>query len=278
MAKSWKLLFGSVLAMASGVAVAHDFWVQPRSFIVPAPANVPITILVGHGQFRQRWAAPVERVVALKVLGPDGISEHRGELKPGLAPADAFLTMQKPGTYTVALETNPAKSDLPALRFNTYLKDEGIAPAIQYRQRTGQMQADGKEIYSRRAKSLVQVGPLDPASSAAVPKPIGMTLELVPERNPYTMKPRDPLAVHVLWHGQPLPGAFVKLTNLDFDAVPVETHTTDRGGRAVFAFPPRGAWQFNVIWTQPLRGNPDGDFATVFSSLTFGVPAKPLVP
>ena len=77
----------------------------------------------------------------------------------------------------------------------------------------------------------------------------------------------------MLYQGRRLAGALVKLTSLEFDARPVEMHLSDAQGRASFRVPHNGEWLINVIWTQPLRGNPRADFETTFSSLTFGYPA-----
>jgi uncharacterized GH25 family protein len=74
----------------------------------------------------------------------------------------------------------------------------------------------------------------------------------------------------VFYEGQPLAGALVKFTDLERDAVPVETHVTDPSGRASFKMPARGSWLLNVIWTKPQTSSRDTDFETIFSSLTFG--------
>jgi uncharacterized GH25 family protein len=105
-----------------------------------------------------------------------------------------------------------------------------------------------------------------------VTRPVGMTLEIVPNRDPYSLGGDTTLPVTVIYDGHPLAGAFVKLNNLDFDARPVETHKTDARGQATFTIPFRGLWQMNVVWTKPIRGNPKADYDTVFSSLTFGYP------
>ncbi len=172
-------------------------------------------------------------------------------------------------------QSSPVMSDLPALRFNDYLQVEGLTPAIQERERTRKTEAPGRELYSRRAKMLIQAGPSDAATAAFVTAPIGMTLEIVPEKNPYSLAQNEPLPVRVIYRGKPLAGALVKLTNLSFDARPLETHLTDPAGRAIFNVPRTGAWLLNVIWTRPLKGDPKADFETTFSSLSFGYTKAP---
>lgn len=253
-------------------ASAHDFWLQTKGFQFPAPAVAPFIVLVGHGPARERWAGDPARILFLRSIGPDGIQDHRADLGEGQG-SNGALRFSTPGTYVVAMQTTPAWSDLPALRYTSYAQEEGLTPALALRARTGQTATNGREVYSRRVKALVQVG------AARGPQPqvtrrIGLSLEIVPERDPYRLKPGQTLPVRIFFEGRPLAGALVKLTNLDFDTRPVEMHRSDGAGRATFKVPDRGAWLVNVIWTKPIRGNPKADFETTFSSLTFGYPPK----
>ena len=95
-------------------------------------------------------------------------------------------------------------------------------------------------------------------------------MEIVPEKNPYTLASNQELPVRIFYDGKPLAGALVKLTNLEFDIRPVAIHRSDKDGRASFQVPRTGTWLVNVIWTRPLKGNPKADFDTTFASLTFG--------
>jgi uncharacterized GH25 family protein len=198
-------------------------------------------------------------------------TDLRERLHPGNATDDGDLKFQDPGTYLLVLTTdNHAQSHLPALRFNDYLKAEGLTPALETRQRTQRMQAEGSECYSRNAKVILQAGA--PTNSKAVTTPVGLPLEIVPEKNPY--EGAADLPVRVLYLGQPLKGALVKLTQLEHDAEPFETHLTDATGRAVFKIPHQGTWLLNVIWTKPLPDSSETDFETIFSSLSFGFPPR----
>lgn len=203
----------------------------------------------------------------------------RGNLDPGGDSTDGDFRFQAPGAYVLVLETDDqAHSRLPATRFNEYLKVEGLTPALEQRQRAHRMDADGSERYSRRAKSIVQVGSPLAGSQAHVIKPLGLQLEIVPELSPYA-EPRSAIfPVRVIYEGRPLAGALVKLTNLEHDAAPLEMQLTDDAGQATFTMPKSGAWLLNVIWTKPLLNSPEADFETIFSSLSFGFPSGTPLP
>jgi hypothetical protein len=267
----------TALCAASG-ASAHDFWVQPQSFNPAVGQPDPVTIEVGHGPFRSRWSGAVDRVVLFRNIAPSA----KVDLKPMLHPKpeqDAILTFGAPGTQMLLFESTDALSNLPSIRYNDYAKLEGLTPALEYRAKTGQTQANGRESYSRRCKALIDVhgaGGADGKTNPAITRPVGFTLEIVPAISPYALKPGQLLPVQVLFNGRPLPGALVKLTNLEFDVRPVSTHMTDASGRAQFEVPRTGDWLLNVIWTQPIKGNPSADFETTFSSLTFGFSRSPM--
>ena len=260
--------------LAAQPVLAHDFWLQPSTFRLASGDQTEFSIQVGHGSLRQPAGIAPERVLTLKTIGPAGSVDERKSL---LGKIQNFsIKFPKPGTYIVEMETNHASSDLPAIRYNDYAKFEGLTPALALREKAGKTQDPGREIYSRRCKALIQVG--DPGSENAryVTKPLGMTLEIVPDKNPYTLKPGELLPVHVYYEGRPLPGALVMLTNLEFDAKELATHKTDEQGRASFEVPRTGTWLLNVVWTKPITGNPDAEFDTTFASLTFSFWHAPL--
>lgn len=265
------LPLAALVALAEPVE-AHDFWLQPQRFWVNAGATIPIAILVGHGVNRAPWGVKSDRVLLLRAIGPNGVVDHLPVLRSRPVAAIPAMRFVGPGTHVVALQSGHATSDLPAVRFNDYLKEEGLTPALTLRARAGKTQAAGREIYSRRAKALVQVGPVG-GDQRHVTRPIGLTLEIVPEVSPYAARKTSRFPVRIVYRGRTLPGALVKLTNLRSDEKPVATRISDRDGRAVFDVPRSGLWQFNVVWTRPITGDARGDFDTTFSSLTFGYSA-----
>jgi len=264
----------ALLLLAGACRVqAHDFWVQPQTFQVVPSQLVPFTLQVGHGPYRQRSPIPASRIVRFQVLGPSGNAVDLSEgLHPGAVSADGEFKLQAPGTHLLVLETdNRAQSHLPSVRFNDYLKVEGLSPALERRIREHRMDVDETEIYSRHAKVIVQAGGFDRAVPTMVTRPVGLALEIVPGVNPSAVPRPGALPIRVLYQGRPLSGATVKLTNLDHDENPLEVHVTDGAGGATFSFTTSGQWLLNVIWTRALPPDAEADYETDFSSLSFGV-------
>lgn len=263
----------AALALAASPLSAHDFWLQPDRFRVEPGTPLAMTLLAGHGADRQRSQIPRRRIVRFAAIEPDG--DHvdlRGMLDLGGA-ADARLQFREAGSHVVFLETDDrAESHLPADRFNHHLESEGLTPALEARWRSGRSNEGGSEAYGRRAKAIIHVaGAAGAASgaSAAVTRPVGMTLEIVPEVDPYALPRAARFPVRVFYEGRPLAGALVKLTRLEDDAAPLASQRTGADGRTSFALPPAGTWLLGVVWARPLPAGEATDFETIFSSLGF---------
>lgn len=265
-------LIGVSLILVASPVVGHDFWLQPTQFQVAPQTPVGASFLVGHGALRERWSNN-DRIVVMK----DFFAGRSVDLRSGLRTGEVDLVTRftTPGLHVLGMQSNYAFSELPALRFDDYAKEEGLALIIAARQRAGNRANPGRERYSRRAKSLIQVGVQTPANQGQATRPIGLKLEIVPDRNPYALDASRMLPVHVLYNGRRLANATVKLTNLAQDEKPVAIAITDRAGRARFRVPATGNWLINVVWGEPVAGNPRFAFDTTFSSLTFGYPGTP---
>jgi uncharacterized GH25 family protein len=268
------LLLGLLVCSRASFIEAHDFWLQPSEYWIDPDVLDSMTLQVGHGPFRQRSPIPLRRITRFQAIAPNGVVvDLHQRLRLGQGAEDGDFRLSDPGTYVLVLQTDDgAQTHLPAIRFNDYLRVEGLTPALEQRARLHRMDADGSERYSRCAKSIVQVGQPRAGLLGQVNKPLGLPLEIVPEANPYGAKRLATLPVRVIYAGHALAGALVKLTNLANDASPFEVRLTDRDGRAGFTMPNAGAWILNVIWTKALPRSEETDFETVFSSLSFGFP------
>lgn len=263
--------------LCSFSAQAHDFWLQPAQYWSQVGASIPFTLQVGHGEERQRSQIRANRIAQITALGPDG---RAIDLRPNLdlhGPTDdGRAHFETPGTYIVVLETDSGgRSALSAQRFNEYARTQGLIRAIEERERAGRMTVPASERYRRVTKAVVQIGPINGRSQSHVTAPIGLPLEIIPERNPYAEPHTNDLPVRVIFEGQPLAGALIKLTQLEHDGEPRDVQRTDTSGRATFQLPAGGTWLLNVIWTKPAAASDEVDFETTFSSLSFGFPLTP---
>lgn len=262
-------LTGVAGATICSPAAAHDFWLFPQTFESEVLGTVQVRFLVGHADEVNSWNLQWDRVAALRAHGPDGMKDLQPAMTParGLVPGFVALPLQTPGTHVVAFESNHSFSDLEAEKFNDYAESEGLTAILNARERAGALAENGLELYSRRAKTLIQFGD-EPTDSALAP--LGHTLEIVPEANPYALDEGEALPVRVLFRGAPLEGATIDITVLGAGAAPYDTKVTDADGRARFALSGGKAYKLNVVWGVPNADARRAEFETIFSSLTFG--------
>lgn len=259
----------AALLLLSGPVRAHDFWVEPQRFQTEPGRAVPAMIWVGDHGSRERSPIAARRIISLRSVGPGGVRDQLPGLSMGGDGADMRLTVMEPGTHLLILETDHAPIALPADRFNEYLRQEGLTPAISWRRDRGQEERPGREIYCRRAKSILQVGPINADSAGIVTRAAGLNLEIVPEMHPGLLRPGQALPVRVLFDGEVLPGAQVRLSDLTAEGKPVDQQVTDPEGRARFTLPRQGRWLLSVVWTKPVPDGIVADFETRFASLSF---------
>ncbi|MDJ0366582.1 DUF4198 domain-containing protein [Hymenobacter sp. H14-R3] len=279
------------LLLLPAVALAHEFWLQPASFRVAEGAAVPVKLLVGEGFAGETWPRPTRRVRRFVRFGPGGPADST-DLRPALL-ADSVapvLHCPAPGTHLVALTSQLSFIELPAAQFTAYLRGEGLSTALRQREEAGQTATKpGREAYRRCAKALVLAthGPAahlpTPAADTVFSRVLGLPLELVPEQNPYRLRPGAALTVRVLAQGQPVPGALVQVwqagvrSAVQPSAAPAVVHFTTHAnaqGRVLLRLPGAGPYLLATVRMEaalPQLAN-RADWLSTWASLTFGGP------
>jgi len=97
---------------------------------------------------------------------------------------------------------------------------------------------------------------------------LGFPLELVAERNPYTIPAGQDLAVRLTFEDRPLAGALVVAMN-NLNPAEKQAARTDNDGRAWFRLRPGGMWLVKAVHMVPAPAGADADWASFWASLTF---------
>ncbi|MGB3794914.1 MAG: DUF4198 domain-containing protein [Alteraurantiacibacter sp.] len=265
----YKFWFVPIAAALCGPAFAHDFWMQPNDFVLEEPGTVGVALYVGHGNDKSFWAVGREHVMQFNSIGPDGLVDRKDTLRTNGNRLLAVVPLTQPGAHILALQSHSSLSRLPGVRFNDYVATEGITPIAEARRAKGDRNSEGVEFYSRRSKTIVQIGPVNARAIARATTPVNLKLEIVPLRHPQTLGNGSTMPVRVLFNGEPLRGGLVKLTDLAADAEPIATVRTNASGIANFRIPRASQWQMNVVWSEAAPARSEADYLTIFSSLAF---------
>jgi len=244
-------------ALVSSPVLAHDFWIEPSAYVPGAGELVRLKLRVGEhlgGETLPRneekidWFTAFRGATETPVLGVEG-ADPAGLLRPAAA-----------GGLVVAYRSLRSSVILDPAKFTAYLALEGLPPV-----------APGREVFSRCAKSLIAVGGRgDPRFT----KPVGLTLELVPESDPYTLAVGGKLAVKLLYEGRPLPGALVMALDAK-NALNPERVRSDKDGRATFTLPRAGAWLIKTVHMIAAPEDAGAAWESFWASLTFSLPPSP---
>ena len=254
-------------AAIAGSAHAHDFWVQPETFTPAEGESLPVSLFVGHGSDKSDWPVSPHRIIGFQTLGPNGPqSQVRGaeSLTGALS-----VTLDALGMHLISVETTNSFSELEAGKFNDYAAEEGIRPIMLDRAANRTEDQAGKELYSRRGKALVQAG--CPADVSEVwGAELGLTLEVIPGANPIEWNEGDAMPIKVHYHGAPVSGATLHITDLDDETTHFSAQTDADGEVDISASLTEGRWLVHTVWAEAAAGLLEGaDYQTVFSSLTF---------
>ena len=258
-----------VMALSTPV-FAHDFWIAPESYVAEAGEALDIDIMIGHPTDRLAWPTNPHRIISFRSFGPNGISDRQSSVTG--RSKDISIKFKAPGTHLLAIETTQAFSKLESDAFNAYLDEEGLTPIKLHRVRNRLTEQAGTEVYSRRGKSIIQIGKPTSSDDALVTRPIGMTLEIVPTANSARLAESDSMTSQIFYRGQPQSGVTVGLVDLSGDLGLVNEQVSDKKGFVTFKKPSKGAWMQHAVWSDPMEDNNRADYDTIFSSLSFAVP------
>ncbi len=252
------------MVVVTGSAQAHDFWIEPSSFHPQPGDSVPIGLRVGEqfkGEPVTRNPAKIDRFIA---IAPDG-KEHPIAGTEGAEPA-GNLQVDRLGIYLVGFRSRRSSIELEAAKFEEYLKEEGLSRISVLRAQRGETEKPGKEVYSRAAKAILRVGD---GSESGFDRPLGFTFEIVPQRNPYGLRPgQDDLPLIVLYENKPAEGMEVFAMNQG-DSSKVLSAQSDKDGKVSFRLPTSGVWMIKAIHMASAPPDTQADWESVWATLTF---------
>ncbi len=245
-------------ALPGAAARAHDFWLEPSTFRPAAGDTVAVRLRVGEdflGDPVLRASSSIERFVVR-----DGGRESDVRGVEGGDPAGWFRARE--GGAVVAYASRPASVELPAARFEAYLRRQGLEWVIAARDRDGEHDEPGRELFTRQAKAILAgAGP-----AAAASRPFGLRYEIVPVGDPSFVA--SVFRGRALYEGEPVSGALV-VALLRGDPKLRLTTRSDRAGGFAFTLPRPGVWLVASVWMVKAPLFSRADWQSFWASLIF---------
>ena len=205
--RRFALLVMTVLFLCGVPLAAHDMWIEPTSFLPEIGQVVSVRFRVGQdllGDPMPLDPSLVSQFVARDAAGVRPIVGRDGRDPAGL------VRVATPGLLAIGYRSHPSAIEMAAEKFNQYLSEEGLDAVAALRAARKETGAAAHEIFSRCAKSLLFSGTPGDAQND---RPLGFTLELVSERNPYAATAERDLPFRLIYENRPLAGALVVAVN-----------------------------------------------------------------
>ena len=264
------LLFPIALALAlTNVARAHDTWLLPDRFEVAAKESVTLNLTSGMafpaletGPKRERVEAALCRLV--------GRTFDIADILAGPKSLIFRAELPEPGLATFWIKLPPKSIELKPEQVEEYLEEIDPPAAVRKQWAEEKEPKRWRELYSKHTKTFVRVGEPSTADKSWA-EPIGIALEIVPEKDPTALRAGEDFPVRVLRNGAPF--ADFALNAVAAGETKGETRKTDAAGRVAFRLAKAGRWLLRGTDVRKST-QPEADWESDFTTLTFEVKPK----
>lgn len=256
-----------LIYLIAAPVLAHTLYFLPVKFKVGRGETLVFSIHNGDAFPASEEAVTPERLLDCRLISRAAVTPVTDFRVLGRA-THAVVKMERAGSHWLAVRTRPNSLMLPAEKFESYLREEGLEWAIDWRKQHHEGGRPGREQYTKHAKSLIVAD----TPSEDWRERLGLELEFVPESDPAKLKPGATLPVQLLWRGQPAANIRVERAWASGGRHGVEiVGRTDANGRISVGVDKAGRWRLHGVALERAQGNPDVDWRSYWATLTFEV-------
>lgn len=252
----------AAVVLAAGDAQAHDFWIEPSTFHPVAGTSVAVGLRVGQnfvGDPVPRFSSSIEQFFVRQGGGEQQINGMENIDPAGWFRADGQ------STAVIAYRSSGSFTELPAEKFEDYLRQEGLDRIIDMRAARGERAKPGRERFYRFAKALLA----GKTPSAAATQPLKFGYDIIPDSDPTV--PSAAFRGRVLHAGKPLAGTLVMAVPHNDPSARLTARSDSRGGFS-FILPRAGVWLIKSVHMVRASFFSDADWESLWASLVFEAP------
>ena len=254
-------------------ALAHDLWIVPPDSAVP---KAIATFRAYSGMDFPKGVNTVDpsKFKSRRLLFPDGTGTEL--LAAGTEEYAGLLTssLDSPGIYIAAVQTEPKLISLDAAEFNAYLVSDGLAHIYRLRSEEGTLDQPGRERYSKSPKALLQVGEGGGGDPTRI---VGLQLEIVPLQNPFILKVGNTFRVKVMFQGKTLGDANLGWDHPGDGGSASGTVRTNKDGEAFIPIGQTGLMTIRLTHMTRPNAN-EYEWESFWTTLTFRIPSNGIGP
>lgn len=254
---------------------AHDTFLKFDSYYLQPQTQVSVFLVNGTFESSENSVA-VERMQDVRITGPNQFLQRPASRQWRLTEQlnELAFTTGEPGTYGIGVSIKPRTLEMTAEEFDNYLKHDGVLDVLDTRQKGEHPAGPVTEKYSKHVKALFQVGGERTENFAEV---YGFPIEIVPQKNPFSLSAGETLPVLVLFQGQPVNNQLVYASYAGFHEhddqgqhVEAVQTRTNAEGVAQITIKEKGRWYVRLIHMVP--SDEEGvDYESNWATLTFEI-------
>ena len=264
--KTNRLLTVAGLLLIGSLAYAHEFWLEPTKFLLKKNEQVLINMMVGEDYQGEHSNGHKYKIMKLDHFAANTKKDIRDKVS-GDSMSRIVMAFSTSGNHLIAFANSSKFIELEALKFNNYLRSEGLDAVFRFRQQQGDTLKAGKERYQRCVKTLLQV---DGKTDDTYAVDTGMPLEIIPTSNPYAIKSTGQITFKIRFNKLPLADGLVLAWHLKDGKT---THTklrSNTSGEVVFPVDRTGKWMISTVHMIPNENRSESDWQSYWGSYTFG--------
>ena len=255
------------LLVFSALLNGHEFWLEPIGFMFKPGEKVRIKFRVGENFKGENWQGTKASVEELKLFYKDVDDDLKNLLSDSTAGDSLNLQFFDEGTVMVTYQSTNKYIQISADTFQTYLKEDGLQNAFDFRAANGLSDSMGREYYKRSVKTIFQVGA---AKDSTYKNKTGLPLDIIPLRHPYSLKKGQALPIKILFKDSVLANNMVKVWHKINGKTDMKDLYTDENGRLLVPVSLSGQWMLSVVKMEALSDTSRADWQSYWGSLTWG--------
>lgn len=263
-------LLGMFLLAGVVRAFSHDLYLMPAEFVVQQGTQLRLVFQNGDGFPEGVSSVKPERLRNTRLVSRGGTTDFENVVAESTR-TTATVRIPAEGLAILTAHTIPAFIELDPEKFGSYLKHENLTNVLKWREAHGATGKAGRERYSKYVKSLIQAGKPD----AYYRERTGLTIEIVPEVDPYSLQPGTTLPVQVLFRGSPAVDVAVESAWLENGKSKTEiVGRTDKSGRVHVPVKATGPHRLHAIVMERCAEPQVADWESFWASLTFAIQSR----
>ena len=255
-----KLIIAVLLSTSSVSVLAHEMWLEPEPFITQSNTDLKAHIKVGQNFSGEKFPYIKSETKSLKLF----LTQKEIKLKHRDGDYPAIQSpLTSPGLYVLSYESVPEKVNYANFeKFKSFLEEQNVWDNWS-KQNPSFLNTNINELYTRYAKSLIQVG-----SQTEDDFNTGLSFELIALDNPYKENNKKGINVLLLYKNKPFPNSQIAIFNKLNNSVSVNKVITNKEGKAFVSLENNGLFLISSVHFIKSE-NKKADWHSLWASLTF---------